>query len=225
MHTSLIAPAIEFPSTDAMEREGQLMLLQAQAMTVDSQEDYEAAANVLKDNLAFQDAIKAKLGPTVKATNEAHKEAVKLLKDALSRPELAEKTLRQNMGAWDTAQDDKRRAEEQRIQAELRAKEETKRQEEVKRLASQGKLEEAKVVHQAPIVVPAVVLPPKRKVEGIQPRKHWTFRLVDASKVNRKYLLPDETKIRILVNARGKDAEAMVGGIECYEFTDIAVRR
>jgi hypothetical protein len=59
---------------------------------------------------------------------------------------------------------------------------------------------------------------------GISTRKSFTYRIVDASKIDRRFLIPDEVSIRKLVRAMGPDAAAIVGGIEVIEERIVSAR-
>ena len=50
----------------------------------------------------------------------------------------------------------------------------------------------------------------------------FDFDIIDDGKINRVYLVPNEAKIRKLVQNLGKDAEKLVGGIRVRKKTVIA---
>lgn len=52
------------------------------------------------------------------------------------------------------------------------------------------------------------------KVAGIRARVNWKFRVVDASKLPRKYLMPDE--VAIGQEVRSMKAETLIPGVEVY---------
>jgi hypothetical protein len=58
------------------------------------------------------------------------------------------------------------------------------------------------------------------KVEGVSLRKGWAFRIVDAAKIPRKYLVPDEKAIGGVVKALGQ--QARIPGVEVYRDTTVA---
>ena len=55
------------------------------------------------------------------------------------------------------------------------------------------------------------------KVAGITHRVNWDFEIIDADKIPRAYLIPDEKKIRKLVKAVGADAANIVTGIRVFD--------
>lgn len=58
------------------------------------------------------------------------------------------------------------------------------------------------------------VAPSVPKVAGIRARVNWKFRIVDASKLPRRYLMPDE--VAIGQEVRSMKAEASIPGVEVY---------
>ena len=63
------------------------------------------------------------------------------------------------------------------------------------------------------------------KHDSLQKREIWRWKVVDAAKVKPKFLIPDEKEIGRIVKSAGKDAETVVGGIEVYKETILAVMR
>ncbi len=77
---------------------------------------------------------------------------------------------------------------------------------------------QAEAIREAPKVAPVTVQPNVPKVAGIRGRVNWKFKVVDASKIQRGYLIPDEVSIGQEVR-RIKDkakAEAAIPGIEVW---------
>jgi hypothetical protein len=68
-----------------------------------------------------------------------------------------------------------------------------------------------------------VKAPPKAK--GVSGRKKWVFTIVDDSKINPGFLIPDVKKIRSVVNAMGDDAIEVIGeGVSITQTETITVR-
>ena len=55
-------------------------------------------------------------------------------------------------------------------------------------------------------------------------RDNWKFRIVDASKVDRRFLIPDEKAIGQIVRSMKGVAATIVGGIEVYNEPTPAIR-
>ena len=75
------------------------------------------------------------------------------------------------------------------------------------------------------MVAAPVVQAEAPKVAGVSSRKAWKFEIVDASKVNPLFLMPDTVKIGRQVTALGRDAQDVVGeGVRIYEDTIVSSR-
>lgn len=175
-----------------------------------------------------------------KAEAEARRQREEAERKAREAREKAEAEARQQRQAAERQRQEEERA--RREAEELRAKgarEEAEAKEKQARDAAAAatkaeskaeKIEtraEAKVeqltAHAESIVAP-VVLAEKPKVAGSARRTVWKWRVVDASKVDRKFLQLDETKIGQTVRAMKKDAADVVGGIEVYDEEDVTIR-
>jgi len=126
------------------------------------------------------------------------------------------------------AAEERRLNEERRKEAERIAEEQRKAREkeiEAQRKAGEiGKREAAKQVKEAAVeaeaikntVVEVKVESNTPKVAGLRQRVNWTFKIVDATKIPRAFLVPDEGAIgRFVRNAKSKElSEKTIPGIE-----------
>jgi len=74
-----------------------------------------------------------------------------------------------------------------------------------------------------PIAVPEVEVKTAPKVvSGTRYRTKWHFEIVDASKVERRFLVPSEQLIRVEVNTRKESAVGNIAGVRVWstEETD-----
>jgi hypothetical protein len=62
------------------------------------------------------------------------------------------------------------------------------------------------------------------KVKGISTSGYWDFEILDPSKVDPKFLIPDDKTIRKHVKAMGMDAQAFIGGIRVFRQTSLKTR-
>lgn len=62
------------------------------------------------------------------------------------------------------------------------------------------------------------------KVAGQVRRKNWKYRVTDAAKVDRRFLMLDEVKVGKTVRSLGKDAEDLVGGIVVEEDHSVGIK-
>jgi len=100
---------------------------------------------------------------------------------------------------------DLKAAEAKKLQKQ--AEEDAARQRE---LARQQEIEEAKNV---PVVKVEAAIP---TVAGVPSRRNWKFRIVNANKIPRQYLIPDEVSIGQFVR-REKKAGEVIPGVEAFE--------
>lgn len=77
-------------------------------------------------------------------------------------------------------------------------------------------------VQAATVVAPVIQREPP-KVTGISSREVWKFEIVDPSKINPQFLMPDEKKIGAQVRALKGDAASIIGaGVRVYAERQIA---
>lgn len=104
------------------------------------------------------------------------------------------------------------RREEQRRADEAAERERRRLQEIADRAAAKGQAEKAEAfAERAQTTVAPVVNRAPPKVAGVSMRDVWRFEVTDASKVNAAFLVPDEAKIRKVVQSMRADAQDLVG--------------
>jgi|SRR6267142_1594528 len=120
---------------------------------------------------------------------------------------------------------EKRKAEQKSIEEARKAGELNKRQaekmrkeaEERERAAKEQAEKDAELVKAS--VTDVEVKPNIPTVAGVPSRRNWKFRVLDATRIPRAYLMPNEVKIgadvRFLKNKL--EAESKIPGIECWE--------
>ena len=117
---------------------------------------------------------------------------------------------------------ERRAAEQKEIEAARKAGELNKREaERMKKEAEERERQErdrAKRDEEAAKAnfVPDRVVPNIPTVSGVPSRRNYKFRIIDASRIPREYLCPDEVKIGQFVRALKKTGE-VIAGVECYE--------
>ncbi len=209
-----------------VETEALEIVEQARAITINTDEDYQGAGEFLRTGIkAVRAKIAATFDPIIKAAHTAHKEAIgqrKIIEDPVKE---AERIVKAAMGAYHHAQQAERRRIEE---AQLKAAREVAEAEQLERAV---KLEEAgwsaeaeAVVSQpvAPVIVPQAEAP---KAAGVSVRTKQCFRVTDPAKINAAFMIPDEKKIRQIVNSMGADAVATVGeGLEVWQEEIVSAR-
>jgi len=194
----------------------------------------EIAVGVVKDIKSLEKEICDTFDPMIKKNLEAHRESLAQKKKKLDPLVEAEKILKAKITAWDTEQERLRKIEAQRIEAENRKKldDEIKRREE-EALEQASKMESKEMQDmvlenaiETPVEVPNLEeVPEKEKVQGSSFKINYKYKIIDITKINREFLIPDEVKIGALVRNMKKDAESIIGGIEVYEEKVANIRR
>jgi hypothetical protein len=209
--------------TKPLVDEGQALVTRAAGLSIATHQEFEVAGAMLRDVVTLKKSIADKFAGPKKAAHEAHKRITALETEMLQAPAKAEQILKRTMGEYQMAEEKRRREEEARIQEQLRKQEEDRRLAEAAQIEKSGNRAVAEAILDAPMAAPVVALP-KPMAAGVSSRKRWAFRIVNEQLVKRPYLLVDEKKIRTLVASLGRDAEDVVGGIQCYEESQISVR-
>lgn len=219
---NLVELKIEQPDNTAAERAKQA-LARAESMTIQTADEYETAASELM-------AIKAKwkeIDDSRKALKQPVDEAAKRIQaffkpplDFLSR---AEAVIKRTMVTWKTEQD--RIAREEARKADEKARKERERLEREARKAEEaGRLERAEVLRdRAEVTVAAPPPPVAPRVSGLSERTTWKYEIVDAAKLPREYLIPDEKRIGAVVRALKGDTN--IPGVRAYEESILGARR
>lgn len=198
----------------------------AEALKIETDDDYADAGSFLVDVLKpMLREVDETFGPIVKQAHATHKAAVAARKRH-EQPLLdAEKAVKGAMGSYHQAKvREAERAEQERIEA-ARRQAEDEAVEEAARLETAGKTEAANDRLRQPVTpVVATPAPAPPKAEGVGVRTKTKYRITDESKIDRKYLQPNKSKIGQVVRAMGADAEELVGGIEVYEEPVVSAR-
>lgn len=220
-------PAAEVdPAIAAIEESTALVVTEASGITITDQDSYGYAGAFLTETLkpALKE-IEARFRPMQRAADAAKREILdqrRALEDPLKE---AERIVKRAMGAHVT--------EQRRIVAEAEAErlKEARERAEADAIAEASRLEEAGHTEAAeerisapvvPVVAAPVVAPPK--AAGVSTRMVTRHRIIDASAIDRKFLMPDEKKIGKIVEQMGADAVELVGGIEVYEEPVVSAR-
>lgn len=118
----------------------------------------------------------------------------------------------------------KKRAEAEAEQRRLNQIAEAERQRLLKQAAAAKKPERAEVLEdRANAVVAPVVQMEAPKVSGMSARQVFKFRIDDPALVQRQFCSPDESKIRKVVNALGKEAD--IAGVTIWADEQLSTRR
>ena len=213
--------------TPQVEQKALTVVEQAGALAVTDPASYERAATFRKEILRPMMAeIDSTFDPIVRKAHEAHKEALAQKKKVYDPLAAADKALDRAMGAFALKQRQEAEAEQRRLLAEARRREEDERLSQAAALEKAGMGTEAMAVLDsppAPVSAP-VVIANVPKLAGVSTRDNWKFRIADAAKIKREWLVPDEVAIGSVVRRLKEGAAEVVGGIEVYNEVGTTMR-
>jgi hypothetical protein len=195
----------------------------ANKLTVANHDEYKVALDRLAGIKSLAGRIADFFAPMKKAAADSHKQICAKEKSVLGPLELAEKQAKGVLLAFQRVEDDKRRAEERKLQAEAdeRARKEREKLQKAAEKLKTPELKQQRLAEAAQVVAPVVAVAAPPKVAGVATRKTWKARVVSPELIPREYLMVDEKKLDRLAKALG--GEAKVLGVEFYEEASLAV--
>jgi hypothetical protein len=210
------------PETAELKQESLALVTAAKAVRIADHDGYSIAGRELVRVASLRKSIVFAFKDAKAAAFDAHRKITKLESDLLTYPMEAERILKAEMGRFDREEESRRREAEARERERLRRVEEERVLAEAQAHEDAGDHEAAEEVVSQEVVAPVVEFA-RPEAEGVQIRKTWAFEIVDATAINRAFLIPDEKKIRALVKALGPDAAKQVGGIAVRDERIVAV--
>lgn len=229
---------MEALALEVYEKESVRTLDDARTLIVTNAEEYAQAGEFIVGCKALAEQIKKEFAEPKRKAHEAHKAIVAMEANALKPVEQAISAASATALAWKQAEDRKAKEQFDREQAERRAALEKQKLEEAATLEQWGETDAAEQKLREAIVPirPTPFESAAPKVAGLSTRKQWKARIVNQSKVNRAYCLPDQTLVNRAVqnfyayNKNPTDAQVQalldeIGGIEIYLDESFAGRR
>jgi len=199
------------------------VVAQAGALVVQTPEQYEGAAVFLKVVKGAQKKVTDFFGPIKAAAHAAWKKTTEGEAVLLKPLTDAEATIKRKMLTFAQVEEEKRQAEQRRLQAaadEAARKERERLEKEAAKLKTpelrEARLEQAAMVA-APVVTVASVRP---VVAGQSLRKTWKARVVNLAIVPREWLVVNEPALQAF--ARSTKGAVQIAGVEMYEETGLA---
>jgi len=172
---------------------------------------YEAGAEDLKRVKAAQKKLEDTRTSITGPINESLKRINAFFKKPADALASIERKIKGALGAFYEEQQRKARAEQAAADEKAR-KEREALEAKARAAAERGKTEKAaELVERAATVVAPVITREPPKVAGLQMRDQWEFTIVDPSKINPAFMMPDEKKIGATVRSLKGDAAAIVG--------------
>jgi DNA-directed RNA polymerase subunit L len=198
----------------------------ANGLAIRSQEGYEKAANALKAIKREQDNIEAARVKITKPINEGLR-AINAQAKIAAKPLIdSEFAIKAAMRAYIDAEEEKRRQEQRRLDEQAEA-DRRRLLEAAERNEAKGKENKADEFRErAQAVVAPIVQREAPKAAGITTSKVWKFEIVDPTKINAPFMMPNEVAIRKTVLALGEQAPSVIGeGVRVRHETQIGAAR
>jgi len=170
-------------------------------ITINNENENEAAAEFLKSVKSGIKTVKDKFGPAVKAAHEAHKRLKALENECLDPLKKAETIIKAKMTEYH-AEQERIRLEAQRKAEEIARKERGKLERKADKLREQGKHEQAMITETMQAAI--VTAPPAAstsKPAGISYVDNWQAEIVNMAEVPREYMIPNMQALNALAKA------------------------
>lgn len=200
------------------EVQGATFLDKANALVVQGDEDFEAAAATQVHMKEWVKRAEAFMDPMVDAAYASHKVLTTQRKELIGPVKAAIKIYARKMGLFQEEMERERVIAQQVLQAEADklAQEEA---DAAAAMVADDNPELAAVIAEnvvAPVVEVESIAP---KYAGTAVRTTWKHRIVDASAIPREWMTPDEKAIG--AHGRAKKGEAKIAGVEFYGETNV----
>lgn len=189
-------------------------LAEISSVTVETAEQYEAAAFGLKKLKTWEADIAAHFEPDRKRTYDAYNAVTTAKSSYLNKTASVEKIIKAKMAAYVQAENETRRLAQ--IEADRATRE------------AQKELEGTAPTPESPVVVSSVIIPDvpqPTKVAGISVTNTWKYTITDVNAIRKEFWVLDEALILKTVKALGPDAVRSVGGIEVFPDVVVGSRR
>lgn len=188
---------------------------QANALEIVTVADYTAADQLCARLKLLDKEVDEAYDEHISAAFKAHRSLV-AKKNKYAEPiDQARKIIKAKMVVWQEAEEEKRRAEERRLQEIARKKAEEEALQAAQDAQQAGDTASAEAILSAPVEAPAVVLPKAAPKIMTSIRTIWKARIVKPNLIPREYLTPDEMKINGV--ARATKGTVKIPGVEFYQ--------
>lgn len=189
---------------------------------ISNQENYEIEAIRVKGVKARHKETKATRDDLLKPFKEGMAKLTAFFKTPLDRLKDAEDNIKSAMLVY-SEKIEKEQAEEQKKLDDAAEKERLRLEKLAEKQESKGNVEKAEETREKAVSVPTHTFTPRPKPKGVAKRDSWQFRIIDASKIPREYLVPDEKKLGAI--ARAGKGTIKIEGVVFENKPIIAVSR
>lgn len=193
-----------------------VLLEEMKTVNIETAEQFEYAAEWLKRNKQTQKTVTDFYDPIKKELYIPYKKVLDEMNGFIKRLESAERSVKNALGKY------------QMEQERLRLEEQRKKEEEERRRIEELKLQTAintgnDNILDMDVPTPKVIVQSDTpKISGVSFRETWDFEITDASLIPRDYLIPDEKKIRAIVQQLKTDTN--IPGIKAVNHATVSAR-
>lgn len=217
-----------------LQKEVNPILVQANEIQIHNATTYQNAADFLKSLKSSQKKVLDFFSPMKKKAHETWKAICLREKQIIEPIQKCETTIKQKMVHYQAAEEQRRQAEEQRLQAEAEARAEKERQRKLKEAEKlkTPELKDQRITEAESIEAPVITVQPETpKVSGISTRRTWKAKITDKKAFLKAaikdsnllgFITIEQTKLDKI--AQATQGELNYPGIEFYEHTSIASR-
>ncbi len=206
---------------------GQELYQKAQALEVNTEEDLHLGDAILSAIKAKVSLWKPGLDKKCSEADGLHRFLTALRTKALAPFVSAEAEVKRKMGAFEFNRQEQVRKDNERAEAKARKEAQEKRDREIAEAKKNRDKEMVKELQAAPLPMPEIKTPPPAeppKMANTSMRDGgYDYRIADESLLPRKYLMPNDSKIKGVVKALGKECD--IPGIVVFPKPPIVVSR
>lgn len=211
----------------------------ARGLQIVDDASYLSAGHLLRGIKALRGEVDSAFDGIISKAHEAHREACAQKRKAEAPLVEAESAIKSSMGAYTTAQELLRQAEERRLREEARIAAEDRRLEEAASLEREAQatgdaelMAEAVEMLEQPIIAAPVYVPAAPKVAGISTRANWTARVTNVRALimfvaqhpeHANLLTPNQAALNGL--AKSMTSNLRIPGVESVNTPVVSARR
>lgn len=197
-------------------KEAEALAVKYESVKIVNNDDYAQAGEILKNIAVKIKTLETMRMDKTRPLDKLKKDWIGFFSKPLDKLKMADTMIRRAMRNFYDTQEAAKRKEEARLKA-LAEKEAKKLEARAEKAGAKGKDDKAEHLReqaqQAAAMTP-IVESKVDKVEGISMKTIWKFEILDESKLDRKWLMPDEKKIGQAVRALKGDFKE--NGITVY---------
>lgn len=196
------------------------------ALKIKDDADFIQAGNLAQTIKGLQAQVDDTFGEIVKSANDTHKKSLAGRDKHMKPLKAAEDKIKESLADYFRKRTLEARVDQAETQAELREEVQDSALDEAAALEKAGRKDEAEQVlaNAETAVLPGGMMGSELpKLKGVNFRTMHKGRVVDQSKLDPKFLKPDQAAIDKVADALGKDAD--IAGVEIYAVPVVSIRK